>query len=199
MRSREDREEAEYRLDGEIQILDERKLLLRVAVHLEAERLYSARRHIALKSIPKRLLAPGAIAGSATKDTGTSKRRAGEPATKITLHEAIKAGNRTRVEVLLKGGADVNGQDGRDWTGLMHAASRGYPTMVELLLDAGADAGLRAVDGATALYMAAGSGQPGDREYVVGGGSGDAGDGTEGQASGGCGGRRGLHEDSGVV
>ena len=142
-----------YGLEGEVQILDERKLVLRVWMHLEGRHLYPARRYVSLKSIPKPLLDPNRTAGS-TEAGPPEKPQAPDPATKAALHEAVQAGNIDGVTELLAAGAEVNRRDRKSWTGLMHAASRGYTLVAELLLRARADTGLRAADGATALHMA---------------------------------------------
>ena len=148
---------APHDFEGEVQILDDRKLVLRVVVKLEGSRLYSARRYISLRSIPTHLLDPSRTG------RGTEKRPGAKPGqsaqlTGVALQEAVQAGDINRVERLLAAGADVNGRDGTSWTGLMHAATRGYTLVVELLLRAGADSGIRAVDGATALFMASARG-----------------------------------------
>ena len=146
-----------YGIEGEIQKLDERRLVLRVWVHLEGKRLYPARRYVSVKSIPGPLLGSSPMVGG--MDRGTrEKPQAAVPATRHALHEAVQAGNINRVAELLAAGAEVNGRDGKSWTGLMHAASRGYTLVVASLLRAGADSGIRAVDGATALFMASESG-----------------------------------------
>ena len=157
-------EEAVYRLEGEIQELDERKLILRVAVHLGGQRRYPAPRYVAVKSIPPPLLDSSRTTGRTEKAAGKGGRWAAEPETKHALHEAVKAGDINRVRKLLAAGADVNGRDGKSWTGLMHAAGRGYTLVVESLLRSGVDSGVRAVDGATALFMAS---ENGHLEIVV--------------------------------
>ena len=146
-----------YGLEGEVQRLDERKLVLRVWVNLGGRRFYSARRYVSLKSIPQPLLGSAGMAGKA-EEGPRQEPRASEPVEGATLHEAIQAGNIDGVKESLAAGADVNGRDGKSWTGLMHAASRGYTLVVASLLRAGAESGIRAVDGATALFMASESG-----------------------------------------
>ena len=149
------KKETRYRLAGSVDLLND-KLVLFVDVYKNDETwsFYVAEEHITLDSV-KTLLEAGRVKRSQRVDEAAR----GEVVTeKHALHEAVKAGNMARVKTLLTGGADVNGRDGKFWTGLMHAASRGYTLVVEELLRAGADAGLRAVDGATALYMASGSG-----------------------------------------
>ena len=143
---------AAHGLEGEIQILDERKLVLRVVVNLEGSHLYSARRYVSLKSIPKHLLDLGHA------ELPTKPRFGENPSTGAALHAVVQTADIDRVERLLAAGADMNARDGKSWTGLMHAASLGYTLIVESLLRAGADSEIRAVDGATALFMASARG-----------------------------------------
>ena len=145
--------DAPYRLEGGVEHHDE-KLVLRVKVHLNDDVVNAVEEHITLASVPKRLLQVR------TKTPGPAKPSGGvaSPAREAALHEAVQAGNIDGVTELLAAGAEVNGRDGKSWTGLMHAASRGYTLVVASLLRAGADAGIRAVDGATALFMASESG-----------------------------------------
>ena len=147
-------EGASYRLEGGVEHHGDR-LVLYVEVYRNGEVMNAVEEHIELASVPKKLLEGGRLKPSERVVEGAR----GEVVTgKHALHEAVKAGDIDGVRGMLAGGAEVNGRDGRSWTGLMHAASRGYTLVVEELLGAEADAGLRAVDGATALYMAAGSG-----------------------------------------
>ena len=147
-------EGASYRLEGGVEHHGDR-LVLYVEVYRNGEVMNAVEEHIELASVPKKLLEGGGVKPSERVVEGAG----GEVVTeKHALHEAVKAGDIDGVRGMLAGGVDVNGRDGRSWTGLMHAASRGYTLVVEELLGAEADVGLRAVDGATALYMAAGSG-----------------------------------------
>ncbi len=60
------------------------------------------------------------------------------------LHEAAKAGNVERIEVLLKAGADVNEREDRfGYTPLHWAAAKGHMEAVEILLKAGAKVNAR--------------------------------------------------------
>ena len=145
---------AGYRLEGGVEHRGDR-LVLYVEVYRNDEVMNAVEEHIELTSVPKTLLEGGGVKPSERVVEGAG----GDVVTeKHALHEAVKAGDINGVRGMLAGGVDVNGRDGRSWTGLMHAASRGYTLVVEELLRAEADAGLRAADGATALYMAAESG-----------------------------------------
>ena len=93
------------------------------------------------------LLILGAVlAGGALWAAYESEKRA--------LLEAAKRGDLEGVERLLDAGADVNYQDGGDYTALMGAASRGHNAIVERLLTAGADVHLEDEYGKTALKWA---------------------------------------------
>ena len=145
--------EAKHRLEGGIERWDD-KLVLSVMVYLNDETVNAVEEHITLRSVPKNLLEAGRQPGG---DQTVGKAPV-SPNERHALHEAVQAGDIDGVTELLAAGADVNGRDGRSWTGLMHAASRGYTLVVASLLRAGADSGIRAVDGATALFMASESG-----------------------------------------
>ena len=141
-----------YRLEGGVEHHNE-KLVLRVKVYLNDDLVNAVEEHITLASVPKNLLEAGRQPWPAKPSGGVASSAKG-----AALHEAVQAGDIDGVTELLAAGADVNGRDGRSWTGLMHAATRGYTLVVELLLRAGADSGIRAVDGATALFMASARG-----------------------------------------
>ena len=128
------KEEASYRLEGGIE-RHEDKLVLHVFVYLNDKKANAVEEHITLTSVSKKLLEAGRVKPVPPAD-GEAR---GEVVTeKHALHEAVKAGDMARIKALLAGGADVNGRDGRFWTGLMHAAGRGYTLVVEELLRAGA-------------------------------------------------------------
>lgn len=55
------------------------------------------------------------------------------------LIDAVKRGERSAVEEIISGGADVNEQDENGWTPLNWAAGRGDVEIARLLLDNGAD------------------------------------------------------------
>ena len=77
------------------------------------------------------------------------------PVRPAALHRAAQAGDINGLKAALDAGVDVDAQDSRGWTALMHAANKGYTLLVVPLLGAGADPDLRAADGATALFVAA--------------------------------------------
>ncbi|MGI8593135.1 MAG: ankyrin repeat domain-containing protein [Solirubrobacteraceae bacterium] len=75
------------------------------------------------------------------------------------LHEAIRAGDLSAAERLLRAGADPNGKDSLGYPALSVAAGRGEPRLTELLLTAGGDPLLLDTRmGASALHRAAQSG-----------------------------------------
>ena len=76
-------------------------------------------------------------------------------ASPAALHRAVETGDLAGLRAALAAGVDVDAQDGRGWTALMHAANKGYTLLVEPLLSAEADPDARAPDGATALFLAA--------------------------------------------
>jgi hypothetical protein len=57
----------------------------------------------------------------------------------FVLFDAVKAGNYSEAEKLIKDGADVNQQDDQGWTPLNFAAGKGDLSMVKLLIENGAD------------------------------------------------------------
>ncbi len=57
----------------------------------------------------------------------------------MELIEAIRSGNRSSVEEMIKAGVDLSQQDKQGWTALNWAAGSGYLEIVELLLEHGAD------------------------------------------------------------
>ena len=69
--------------------------------------------------------------------------------------DAASRGNKTEVERLLKGGADVNAQQADGATALQWAAYRGDAKLAEVLLKAGAKPGVANHNGATPLWLAA--------------------------------------------
>jgi hypothetical protein len=73
---------------------------------------------------------------------------------------AIKSGDVTKVESLLKAGADVDAQDGGGDTVLIGAAMYGHVEIVKVLLQAGASVNAKNIYDNTALSLAAEHGHP---------------------------------------
>jgi ankyrin repeat protein len=91
----------------------------------------------------------------------TAACNSGGPITPLIA--ATREGNTTRMQELIKSGADVNERGGvNNWTPLMHAVHKNQPASVQVLLDANADlnqtAGLRNRD--TALRLAESENEP---------------------------------------
>ena len=78
--------------------------------------------------------------------------------TKRLLYEAAATGNNTSVEVLLRLGADANGQNPRGSSALLHAFEGGHDSIVESLLQYGADPNLGSSGDMPILYQAAKNG-----------------------------------------
>jgi ankyrin repeat protein len=74
---------------------------------------------------------------------------------RTALIEAVFGGHKDAVELLLKRGAEVNGQDADGWTALMEAASKGRTQIVKQLLAHGADVDVSSYNGCTTLRVAA--------------------------------------------
>lgn len=68
-----------------------------------------------------------------------------------SFYAAIRANDLTRLEVLLKRGANINAKDGRGLTPLMYCAVAGSAQAMKLLIDKGADVNSRNAFGSTAL------------------------------------------------
>lgn len=98
-----------------------------------------------LKRIGRIFLVLGCLAGAAVAHAGSYEE----------LLEAARAGNKARVESLLKQGVDVNSVDGDGESLLMIAARRGHAELVEALLAARARVNARNAFGETALMLAA--------------------------------------------
>jgi uncharacterized protein len=80
---------------------------------------------------------------------------AGAAFAQADIAAAVAAGNKAEIERLLKGGADVNAQQGDGATALQWAAYRGDAELAARLLKAGAKPGLANNNGATPLWLAA--------------------------------------------
>ena len=74
------------------------------------------------------------------------------------LSWAAQEGRLSLVELLIKGGADLDGIDGKGYTPLQRASENGHEAVVRLLIDNGADAKAQKRGGWTALMSASGSG-----------------------------------------
>ena len=105
-------EGAAYGIEGEIQKLDERKLVLRVWVHLEGKRLYPARRYVSVKSIPGPLLGSSPMVGARTGAPARSRRRP-YPRQDTRCTRRSRRATSNGVAELLAAGADVNGGTAR--------------------------------------------------------------------------------------
>jgi len=70
------------------------------------------------------------------------------------LHHAADDADASRMEELLRVGADANAQDDNGWTALHFAAQSGSAASVRLMLAAGARVDLRDSHGNTALFRA---------------------------------------------
>lgn len=71
------------------------------------------------------------------------------------IHDAAQAGDKAKIEKLLKKGVDVNARDKNGETALYEAATNGYTEIVELLVSKGADVNAKDNDGITALHLSA--------------------------------------------
>ena len=71
------------------------------------------------------------------------------------LFQAAFEGNTSKIEKLIKKGADVNAKDENGAPVLMAAAANGQTEIVKMLLDKGADVNVKDKDGKTALMYAA--------------------------------------------
>jgi ankyrin repeat protein/cytochrome c-type biogenesis protein CcmH/NrfG len=72
--------------------------------------------------------------------------------------EAAKRGDLEAIELILKGGMDVNAKNAYDHTALMWAASEGHPELVAFLIEQGADIRIKYPGGSTVLMLACRSG-----------------------------------------
>lgn len=80
------------------------------------------------------------------------------PAGRTALHLAADAGHKAMVELLLKGGANVNARDRIGRTPLFDAVDRGYLAVAQVLLANGADANAASNMKTTPLHQAVSSG-----------------------------------------
>jgi len=71
------------------------------------------------------------------------------------LHDALAAGDRGRVLVLLRDGADIEEHNGHGWTPLMAASLHGQVDLARILLDHGADLYAVNREGKSAIHYAA--------------------------------------------
>jgi len=101
-------------------------------------------------SVVKVLLEKGSYANPGTRVRSLTK----------ALHQAIRRFNSSReildlIDVLLRGGASLEGQDSNGRTPLHNAARCAYLSVFQLLLDQGADFRATDVDGLTPLHVIA--------------------------------------------
>ncbi|KAK4242966.1 ankyrin repeat-containing domain protein, partial [Corynascus novoguineensis] len=74
------------------------------------------------------------------------------------LSWAAQEGRLNIVELLIQGGADIDGMDEKEYTPLHRASDNGHETIARLLIDKGADVNAQDVHGLTALIMASRNG-----------------------------------------
>ncbi len=96
---------------------------------------------------------------------------AGTAFAQAEIADAASHGDTVQIERLLKGGADVNAQQGDGATALQWAAYRGDAQLATLLLKAGAKPGIANHDGATPLWLAATRGDAAVVEALLKGGA----------------------------
>ena len=75
-------------------------------------------------------------------------------ASDIELIRAIKRGDLTEIERLIRAGANLNCSDTQDWTPLFHAAHAGRTDILHLLLANGAEVDSHREKGFTPLFSA---------------------------------------------
>jgi ankyrin repeat protein len=97
------------------------------------------------------------------KDPNQSDAAGGRTA----LHWAVRNGNIEIVDILIKGGADINKGDQAGKTALSHAAESGKVDLTRKLIDSGADVNKRDLVGGNSVLWAAGLGNAETLAIVV--------------------------------
>ncbi len=83
------------------------------------------------------------------------------------LFDAVRAGDKAKIEALISKGADVNAKDKYSWTPLHRAAQYDKKDVAEYLISKGAYVNARDEDGATPLHEAARYGKKDVAEYLI--------------------------------
>ncbi len=93
-------------------------------------------------------------------EAGADVNRVADNTTRVRpLHSALAGRSAQIVEMLVRGGADVDARQQAGWTALQAAAKNGLLDVVDLLLAAGASRHLTADNGKTAYDLATEAGQ----------------------------------------
>jgi len=115
------------------------------------------------------------LAGSACRETlrrrGSTQETSGRPSAKLSLHDAIRRGDRELLGKLLRSDRDVNAADPNGHAPLHVAALLGQEQMARALLANKADADIRTRTGRTPLHLAVEAGSPRTVAALLAGGA----------------------------